>query len=191
MELIHAIPGRVRVRLPEIKADAERARQIEQMLGSLPAVRQAQANPLTASVLIHYNCDQLAELLENTPDEQLSGWAARLGLEPAQLRRWVTDGDRFGAACGSPPDLETAIRAGARALDERVGRTTGVINLRLLVPVVLFGLGLRALLARGNLAVPAWYDYFWFALGTFFMLNPGSRPESGPREAESRQVVLA
>jgi isoamylase len=42
-------------------------------------------------------------------------------------------------------------------------------------PLTLFVLGVRGLLVAKTVPFPAWYDLWWFAFGTFFMLN---RPEA-------------
>jgi hypothetical protein len=49
--------------------------------------------------------------------------------------------------------------------------TAGVGDLRAVVPLVLFVLGLRGLMVEERMVFPSWYDYFWFAFGSFFMLN--------------------
>lgn len=55
VEIIHHLPGRLRVRVPEVKSDAAFATSLEQRLRSVRGVRAAQANPLTGSVLVHYD----------------------------------------------------------------------------------------------------------------------------------------
>jgi hypothetical protein len=56
-----------------------------------------------------------------------------------------------------------------------VGKVTGGIDLKLLLPLTLFVLGVRGLLVAQKVPFPAWYDLLWFAFGTYFMLN---RPEA-------------
>jgi hypothetical protein len=46
------------------------------------------------------------------------------------------------------------------------------MDLKVLVPLLLFGLGIRSLIKSEKLPAPTWYDFLWFALGTYFMLNP-------------------
>jgi hypothetical protein len=48
-------------------------------------------------------------------------------------------------------------------------------NWRMLVPLALCLLGVRGLLSNDKLGLPQWYDYIWFAFGSYFALNP-----SGP-----------
>lgn len=52
---IHHIPGRIRIRLPDVKGSPEAARRVESELRALEGVRGAQANPITGSVLVRYD----------------------------------------------------------------------------------------------------------------------------------------
>jgi len=40
----------------------------------------------------------------------------------------------------------------------------------------LVALGVRGVLAAERLIFPQWYDYFWFAFGTYHALNPSESP---------------
>jgi Heavy metal associated domain 2 len=52
---VHALPGRVRIRVAAIKKAPELALQVEQTLREEPGVAEAVANPVTGSVLVHYD----------------------------------------------------------------------------------------------------------------------------------------
>lgn len=54
VELIHRLPERVRFRVPALRGDLLRARHLEQTLRERPGVYQAQANPVTSTVLIRF-----------------------------------------------------------------------------------------------------------------------------------------
>src|SRR5438128_1897710 len=51
--LLHALPGRIRVHLPEWQGDGQR--NIERGLHALPGVRSVQVTPLTGNVLIRFD----------------------------------------------------------------------------------------------------------------------------------------
>ncbi len=55
IDTVHHVPGRLRLRLGVIKRNAAAAAQACAILGSLPGVERVSANPVTGSVLIHYN----------------------------------------------------------------------------------------------------------------------------------------
>jgi hypothetical protein len=50
----HVLPGRLRVWLPTLCHNPTLARQVTARLSRLPGVRQVRANPLTGSLLVHY-----------------------------------------------------------------------------------------------------------------------------------------
>ena len=52
---VHALPGRLRVRVPAIKKAPEVAARIEQTLRQHEAVVNVAASPVTGSVLVHYD----------------------------------------------------------------------------------------------------------------------------------------
>jgi hypothetical protein len=53
--LVHALDGRLRIRIPAIKRNAEVAASLEQSLLRVKGVKGVRTNTLTGSVLIHYD----------------------------------------------------------------------------------------------------------------------------------------
>ena len=63
---IHHIPGRVRVRMPELKANAKGAQEFQAVMQQIPGVASVEINLLTGSVLVHYDgSSATAGLLHN------------------------------------------------------------------------------------------------------------------------------
>jgi hypothetical protein len=60
LEYVHAIHGRMRVKVPEVKRSVKFARQIEGWLASMDGVHEVRANPLTGNVLILHDPDRIA-----------------------------------------------------------------------------------------------------------------------------------
>ena len=52
---VHALEGRLRIKVPEVKGASLKARDIEGHLALCPGVEEVSANPITGSVLVHYN----------------------------------------------------------------------------------------------------------------------------------------
>lgn len=61
----------------------------------------------------------------------------------------------------------------AREAQEKLSRMPGVreVEVKPLIPMILLFFGVRSLWTAKKLAVPAWYDYLWFAFSSFIMLN--------------------
>ena len=52
---VHALEGRLRIKVPELKGSSLKARDIEGHLGLCPGVEEVSANPVTGSVLVMYH----------------------------------------------------------------------------------------------------------------------------------------
>jgi copper chaperone CopZ len=52
---VHALEGRLRIKIPEVKGVPSQAREIERHLSLCPGVEEVSANPITGSVLVLYN----------------------------------------------------------------------------------------------------------------------------------------
>jgi copper chaperone CopZ len=52
---VHALEGRLRIKIPEVKGAPHKAREIERHLASCPGVEEVTASPVTSSVLVLYN----------------------------------------------------------------------------------------------------------------------------------------
>ncbi len=53
--VLHALAGRVRVKLSDVKGNPGRVRAIEARIGELPGVRHVSASPVTGNALIQYD----------------------------------------------------------------------------------------------------------------------------------------
>jgi hypothetical protein len=54
VEIVHAIPGRVRLRVPTIAQDSTCADRLQTALSAQPEVTEIRLNPLTASIVVQY-----------------------------------------------------------------------------------------------------------------------------------------
>jgi Heavy metal associated domain 2 len=168
IKVVHAIPGRVRVKISRLKEEPAFAREIQERLSAVRGIQQVEVNPVTGSVLVLYDRTALESL-----DSLLSlaAWFSSLfpDLEFGELESWLTSANGNGNATALTEHLSSFFGG----LNTKVSETTGGIDLKLLLPLSLFLLGVRGMLVAGKGVFPAWYDLLWFAFGTFFMLNPG------------------
>jgi len=58
---VHALDGRLRIKIPEVKNAPLKAREVEHHLKLLPGVEQVSANPVTGNVLILYNPNLISQ----------------------------------------------------------------------------------------------------------------------------------
>src|SRR5262249_32442664 len=174
IRVVHAIPGRIRLKVAQVRENPALASEIQTRLAASRGIRQVEVNPLTGSVLVLYEAQNTA-----SPDA-LGALAEPLtalfpGFELKDSAAWQPSSTNGASPA---PSLTGGISSFFGALNTGVGKVTGgSADLKILVPLILLVLGVRGLLVSEKLVFPAWYDLFWFSLGTFFMLHP--RPSEG------------
>lgn len=151
VRLVHALPGRIRFKLSGMKGNPDQAREIESRLATVRGMHRVEASSLTGSVVATFN----PALLESLDFHFAVAHALGISpsdLNPEYLGKWYA-GESNGTH--NPP---------AEILE----------NWRTLVPVVLLALGVRGVLVADRVTLPQWYDYLWFAFGTYSALNPST-----------------
>src|SRR5712691_10480195 len=108
IQIIHALPGRVRVRLPRLKGNASLAGEVERTLTALACIHQVEASTTTGSVLVLYE-PRLLESLDLEAIGPLLGLARRLGVwcedvDMDEIQTWL-----HTAANGTRPNMSTPL----------------------------------------------------------------------------------
>ncbi len=168
VSVIHAIPGRLRLKIASLKNNPTLAQELETRLAVLAGMQEVLANTVTGSLLVVF-AEKSADwaTLANTLAKPLA--ALFPPVKPKDLSGALAAGV---AACRAGRPASEGIAESFSRLNSMItGATGGVFDLRVLLPLGLFYLGLRSLWTSEKLTLPAWYDYFWFALSTFIMLN--------------------
>jgi heavy-metal-associated domain-containing protein len=161
-KVVHAIPGRVRVKVPQLRANRALGRRVDDRLSVLPGVRRVDVNPVTGSLLVEYDPAVLDLAASLMALEELSPELSDLGLDGdgmAGLAAWLTR-PHNGAAERTTPEAGLRTGAGGQSL----------------LPFSLAALGVGRLLS-GNRVLPQWYDLIWFAFSIHHLLN---RRDGGP-----------
>ncbi len=174
----HAMPGRLRLKVAGIRSNPNRAADLRQRLTAIPAVQDVEVNTGTGSVIIRYDA---AALTTNdsfcTLATSLATAFPEADLSQVDLSALLSTN---GTTAAATPVVASSIRAFFANVNENIDTATGgTADLRTLLPLLLFGLGIRSLLKTDKPLAPTWYDFLWFALGTYFMLNPkpGDKPQ--------------
>jgi hypothetical protein len=164
--VVHAIPGRVRVRLERSLRSAELLRDLVEALSEVEGVRRVQANPATGSLLLLYD----PELL--TLDQLL------LAADAANIAV-VLPGDQSHQP--EPDDL-TPLARGINSAFGRLNRalfafTGGKLDVRTVLPLGLAAGSLRQIArSGGNVRAVPWYVLLWYSFEVFTKFN--TREES-------------
>ena len=179
IKIMHAIPGRIRVKMAQLRDNPTLAAQIQEHLASIPGVQKVEANTRTSSLILLYDAAALS-----SPEgfraftEPLAALFPELTLPDFAAWQSLSTGNGAGAA--ALPALGGMLRSFFGEVNAKIDQATvGGIDLKVLVPLLLFGLGIRSLIKSEKFVSPTWYDFLWFGLGTYFMLNP--KPGEGQR----------
>jgi copper chaperone CopZ len=94
-ECLHALDGRLRIKVAAVKGAPQQAREIETQLQQLEGIDQVTANPTTGSVLILYNPRKIRqhEILKSF---KTHGWPQEHRLAPPPVPESLPTQDGFG-----------------------------------------------------------------------------------------------
>ena len=171
LKVVHALPGRVRLKVAKVKGNPALARRAEKKLAQVPGIKQVEAKASTGSLLIHYDLEDLFS------EASLDILSATLGelfpeVEVAPLMAGLLSLTENPAA-GTGSAIGAGITDSFGAVNARLGKITGGLDLKLLVPVALIFLGLRGIWTSEKVTSPSWSNLLWFGFASFVMLNRG------------------
>jgi Heavy metal associated domain 2 len=158
---VHNLPGRTRFKIPERRGDQAFFDEISERLRKFPSVREVKANPLTASLLLHYSGDLDSEPMQAA----MNALAEIVELEL------------------STPPVAKRLRADAAEVDQSIQRLThGALDLGSAAALVLLALAGVQLL-RGQQPVAA-VSLAWYATELLRRWEePASRGHGRPPQA--------
>jgi hypothetical protein len=142
MKIVHTIPGRVRLKIPQLKNNPDLAGDIRQRVSGIRGIRRIEAYPLTGGLVVLYDLGQLPSLESLLAlSETFTGLSSEIDL--GQIEMWMA---ASGIGAGDPSSLAESISTALESLNTGVGKITGGLDLKLPLPLVPFVLGRRGLL---------------------------------------------
>jgi hypothetical protein len=177
--IVHRSPGRLRVRVIDLRENTERAGEIVERLSALQGVTRIETKAETGSVLVLFDRDAFdeerfiqaareAELfsvsadppMETSPEEEGSGRRrrARGAVAPE-------GGSRGQAVYG----------AWERGNSTVAWATGGLLDLGTLIPLAMVLWAVRQIVLERPLARTPWYTLLWYAFGVFTRFNQAPR----------------
>lgn len=151
VRVVHALPGRIRFKLDVIKGNPDQVRAVESRLAEVRGMQRVEGSAVTGSVVATFDPGLLESL------DFHFAVAHALGIAPSDL---------------NPDYLAEWYANQSNGVQNPLKEVTE--NWRMLVPLALVALGIRGALIADKLTFPQWYDYFWFAFGTYSALNPSA-----------------
>jgi hypothetical protein len=170
-DVTHHIPGRMRIKVPHAKGNHKLLEQIRQSVSAMPGVGAVEVNPVTGSILLHYDTEK-HEAFESALGEH--GEQQKLfTLTPPQL----TEADEIAAKIQAEAEFLSEHSDVARSLvnffkyvNESVKRASGnSVDLKVLLP-----LGLAAYMftsSEAMMSTPMWVTLSIFSFNSFLALH--------------------
>ena len=172
LSIAHQVPGRVRMKIPSAKGNPELLQQISETFAVIPGIEHVTANPLTGSVVLHYDVDRHHEFHGRLrpgapPPTQIDDFADKLQQEAEYLARNSDSARAFVDFC-KMVDREIKLATG-NAVDLNIVFAVGVIG------VTIFEIGATA-------ATPVWVTLAIFTVNHFVEMHAptSSAPATAP-----------
>jgi hypothetical protein len=170
LSIAHQVPGRVRMKIPSAKGNPELLQQISETFAVIPGIEHVTANPLTGSVVLHYDVDRHYEFHGRLrpgapPPTQIDEFANRLQQEAEYLAR--------------NSDSAKAVVDFCKKLDREIKVATGnVVDLKIVFAVGIIGVMFFEIGATA--ATPVWVTFAIFAVNHFVEMQAPSAPATAP-----------
>jgi Heavy metal associated domain 2 len=172
LSIAHQVPGRVRMKIPSAKGNPELLQQISETFAVIPGIEHVTANPLTGSVVLHYDVDRHHEFHGRlqpgaAPPTQIDDFANKLQQEAEYLAR--------------TSDSAKAVVDFCKKLDREIKVATGnAVDLKIVFAVGI--VGVMFLEIGATAATPVWVTFAIFAVNHFVEMHaPGpSAPTTAP-----------
>jgi hypothetical protein len=178
IRVVHAIPGRIRLKVSRLRGNPASAAEIEVRLSALDGVDRVTASPTTGSVVVTYGvasprsadiAPELSEAFRKTLFQ---------GTDSEELRRQLS---KHGNGSPESTPLARRVQGLLGSIDRGVERVShGAVDLRVIVSVTLLCVGLGIVATSGTIPMPTWYDFVWAGFATFAALSQMSERAATP-----------
>jgi hypothetical protein len=182
IQLVHELPGRLRLRLPWLRQAPEQARDLADALARLDVSMDLDLRPWTGSLLCRYDPERL------DPERILTAVRRETGVaivrRPGEHAPELDAGMRRAAGARASR-FSSAMRESFRGINRSVMRQTeGHLDLGALVALGFLALGAAEIASTRRLPVPPWFNLAWWSFRTLTIFGDGEGEEAGEGEAQ-------
>jgi len=174
----HQVPGRVRMKVPAAKGNAELLEQIGEAFAAIPGIERISVNPATGSVVLHYDIEQ---------HDEFHGRLQHHVHESSGYRPPTTEIDEFARRIEEEAEFLARNSKSARVLvdffkqfDGEIKRATNN-NVDLKIVLALGIIGFTVFEVGAAAATPVWVTLAIFALNHCIELH--AQHDRGPVSA--------
>ncbi len=161
VETVHAIPGRIRLRVSELRNKPEASAAAARAVATVPGVAAVRVHPFTASFLVTYDDGRTdGEAIASALSAAVGARSVLpIGQRPPVVRRTgKLPVSKIGRAL---------MQAFHDANDDLLRSTDGGIDLGVLATSAFAALGAAEVVANRKLASPGWFNLAWWGFQTF------------------------
>jgi cation transport ATPase len=180
LQIAHQVPGRIRMKVPAGKDNAELLEQIKQTFSAIPGIEEVTVNPTTGSVVLHYDTHKHDEFCGHLhhhtggnykpPTNEIDSLADKIGQEAEYLAEHSHSAKVVVDFC---KDLDKQIKvASGNMVDLKILLAAGIAGF------TVFEVGATA-------ATPVWVTLSVFALNHMIQANMPDREEQEDGKEEA------
>jgi hypothetical protein len=196
LKIEHQVPGRVRMKIPAAKGNADLLKQISEIFGGIPGIEEITVNPTTGSVVLHYDTDRHDEF-HGTFQQHYAALGAVHGSANGGMRGAETDLDKLTNSVETEAEFLARHSHSARAIVDFVKMLDREIKLATNNNVdlkIIFAVGvivLTVLHVGPTAATPVWLTLAIFTVNHFIemherQLHSGANMNGSPHLAPVR-----
>jgi hypothetical protein len=161
VEIVHAIPGRIRLRIGGIRKRREEAATAARAVALVAGVSEVRVRPFTGSFIVSYDparadAEDIARVLRDA-----AGAVAILGQGERPPREQASP-EAAGSKVG-----HALVKAFREVNEDLLRRTDGGVDLAVLATATLLAVGGAEVVARKKLSAPPWFNLVWWSFQTF------------------------
>lgn len=167
--IVHHVPGRLRIKVMDARAEAEFFTAVQRVISVLPGVDSVRVNPASSSIVVDYRPSDTIFHSRLHEDPEVGSWLRLEGEESltAAIEEVVTMSARY---LEQHSRIAESIVSTAEHLDSSLRKASdGYLDLKVLLPLgVVVATSLHKARGRGT---PMWLTLGTFAFNTFLTLH--------------------
>jgi hypothetical protein len=183
LQIAHQVPGRVRMKIPAGKGNAELLKQIGEVFGAIPGIEEVEVNPTTGSVVLRYDTDRQDEFHGTfnqhyaAHSESAAPNGGARGAQNGKGHGADTDLDKLTGSIEAEAEFLASHSHSARVIvdfvkkvDREIKIATGnTVDLKILFAVGM--IGFTVLEIGATAATPVWVTLAIFSVNHFIELH--------------------
>jgi hypothetical protein len=176
LKIEHQIPGRVRMKIPAGKGNADLLKQISEIFAVIPGIEEVTVNPTTGSVVLHYDTDRHDEFHGSFQQHYAAHSGAHAGTNgmhgaDTELDKLTNSIEAEAEFLASHSHSARVVVDFVKMLDREVKRATNnTVDLKIVFAIGIIGLTVFEVGATA--ATPVWVTLAIFTVNHFIEMHP-------------------